>query len=345
MTFDNLTDVDFENFCYDLLDELGIQDINWRKGTGKKSSPSDDGRDIECTYCRYDSILGKNVLEKWFVESKHHKKGVPFKELSSAISWAEAETPDRLIIVCSNFLSNKCKDALKKYESNNKPKFKIEIWERPFLERKAINYPGLLQKYKLSCHDIFVDHLNSNHLEYMKNMPYNSLSQLFTALDLLSHIDLINISELSTVFYCFNDKEMKNVSSIKIINIMKEKIKKVAATISEQFAVQSFICLILNLLMMHINVEETDKMILDSQKSFQRVFRNEARIIEEMKKLTPDVDTSFVDDFIKRFFYQSPEEIIRRVKENVDLYNCFCDNVIGYLLKNDICIDNNSKEV
>ena len=44
-----LSPTDFEELCYDLLLKLGFKNINWRKGTGKTSSPSDGGRDIEAS--------------------------------------------------------------------------------------------------------------------------------------------------------------------------------------------------------------------------------------------------------------------------------------------------------
>ena len=47
-SLNHLTDTEFEQFCYDLLSELKFVNLNWRKGTGFSSSPSDRGRDIEC---------------------------------------------------------------------------------------------------------------------------------------------------------------------------------------------------------------------------------------------------------------------------------------------------------
>jgi hypothetical protein len=33
-SLDRLTETEFEEFCYDLLCELGCSNISWRKGTG-----------------------------------------------------------------------------------------------------------------------------------------------------------------------------------------------------------------------------------------------------------------------------------------------------------------------
>jgi hypothetical protein len=46
ISFANLDDVDFEEFCFDLLIELGFVNVDWRKGAPKKASPSDRGRDL-----------------------------------------------------------------------------------------------------------------------------------------------------------------------------------------------------------------------------------------------------------------------------------------------------------
>jgi hypothetical protein len=53
-SLDNLTDTQFEEFCYDLLADLGFTNMSWRKGPGFSSSPSDRGRDIECQLVRED---------------------------------------------------------------------------------------------------------------------------------------------------------------------------------------------------------------------------------------------------------------------------------------------------
>ncbi len=43
---DNLDPTDFEEFCHDLLIEFGLVNVDWRKGTPKRASPSDRGRDL-----------------------------------------------------------------------------------------------------------------------------------------------------------------------------------------------------------------------------------------------------------------------------------------------------------
>lgn len=147
-SLNHLTDVDFEQFCYDLLLELKFINLNWRKGTGFATSPSDRGRDIECQHTLED-IDGSIYLEKWFVECKHYQQGVPPDKLQGALAWATAERPDKLLIIASNFLSNPTKDYLASYIQNTRPSFRIKYWEKPDLERLSRDKPILLRKYKL----------------------------------------------------------------------------------------------------------------------------------------------------------------------------------------------------
>lgn len=147
-SFDHLTEVEFESFCYDLLWEMGFTNIDWRKGTGLASSPSDHGRDIECQL-KVTDIDGEVYIEKWFVECKHYKQGVPIEKLQNALAWAISERPNKLLIIASNFLSNPTKDALKSYIDKQKPSFLIKIWEKPLLERLCIKKVDLLRKYEI----------------------------------------------------------------------------------------------------------------------------------------------------------------------------------------------------
>ena len=140
-SLDHLTDTQFEEFCYDLLSELGFTNMSWRKGTGLSSSSSDRGRVIECQLVRED-VDGDTFLETWFVECKHYKQGVPPDAIHGAISWATSERPDKLLFIASNFLSNPTKDFLKDYHNNNRPR----------LEKLSLDKLNLLRKYKALAH-------------------------------------------------------------------------------------------------------------------------------------------------------------------------------------------------
>jgi Restriction endonuclease len=115
-----------------LMRELGFVNLDWRKGTGHASSPSDSGRDIVAELPKVD-VGGRKYHETWFVDCKHQTSGVPPAKVQSLLSWAEAERADVALVIASNYLSNRCKDFLKTYESNNRPRFRIRYWERPDL--------------------------------------------------------------------------------------------------------------------------------------------------------------------------------------------------------------------
>jgi hypothetical protein len=134
LDFDGYNETDFERFCFDLLDELGFVNLDWRKGTALPSSPADRGRDIEALFVNTD-VDGSKRLERWFVDCKHSKSGVPPERLTGLLTWAGAERPDVALVIASGFLSNGAKDYLRQYENNNRPPFRIKFWERPDLER------------------------------------------------------------------------------------------------------------------------------------------------------------------------------------------------------------------
>jgi Restriction endonuclease len=143
---DDMNETEFEEFCYNLLGELGFVNLDWRKGTGLKSSPSDSGRDIVAQLPR-EEIDGRRYNETWFVDSKHHKRGVPPTKVTGLLAWAEAERADVALIVASNYLSNPCKDFLRAYETNNRPHFRIRYWERPNLQRLLEGREEFVNRY------------------------------------------------------------------------------------------------------------------------------------------------------------------------------------------------------
>jgi hypothetical protein len=147
LTFEGLDETDFEEFCFELLGELdGFSNIDWRKGTPKKASPSDSGRDIVAHVERHD-VDGSKHVERWFIDCKHYDRGVPPQALQGLLAWAQAERPHVALIVASGFLSNAAKDYIRSYEDNNRPPFRIEYWERPILDKLTRGNRELLERY------------------------------------------------------------------------------------------------------------------------------------------------------------------------------------------------------
>jgi hypothetical protein len=132
ISFSHLSPTEFEELCYEVLKSMGFVNLNWRKGTPKAASPADSGRDIEAQFLKID-VDKTQDFEGWFIDCKHHEKGVPASEMDNLLAWAQAERPQVTLIIASGFLSNSAKDHLRQYEKNNRPPFKIKIWEAPEL--------------------------------------------------------------------------------------------------------------------------------------------------------------------------------------------------------------------
>ncbi|GEK80148.1 hypothetical protein ABA31_14990 [Agrococcus baldri] len=148
LSFDNLDATEFEEFCFDVLKQAGYINVDWRKGTAKKASPSDRGRDIVAERERTD-VDGLKYTERWFVDSKHYEKGVPPEALQGLMTWAEAEQPDVVLVMASGYLSNPAKDWLDQYQKNRRPPFRIRHWERPQLADIVTAHPDLIYKHNV----------------------------------------------------------------------------------------------------------------------------------------------------------------------------------------------------
>ncbi len=180
--FDTLDPTKFEEFCYDLLLSLSPAQLDWRKGTPLGSSPSDHGRDLEATFLKTE-IDGSQIFEKWHIECKHYEKGVPPDKLNGALSWAMAARPDVLLIIASGYLSNACKAHLEIFKQNNKPPFRLLVWERKKLETLTSGNMKLRAKYGLTNDLPFMRLINNFHAEHTLNSHYNSIPFFLSAMD------------------------------------------------------------------------------------------------------------------------------------------------------------------
>lgn len=129
--FENLSPTNFEEFCFDLMKEVGFVNVDWRKGTPKDASPADGGRDIVAEWPTSD-VDGHIYHETWFVDCKHYKTGVPPDALHGLTTWAQAERPSVALVIASGFLSNPAKDWMERYRATQPP-FRLRHWERPQL--------------------------------------------------------------------------------------------------------------------------------------------------------------------------------------------------------------------
>jgi hypothetical protein len=183
MTFDKLNDGEFEELIFDLLVALGFKNVNWRRGTGKGGATADQGRDIVADEVRTD-LGGGTHFDKWFIQCKHYKSGVPPQKIEDALAWATAERPDVLLIVASNFLSNPAKAFLESYRQNNRPAFRIRIWERKDLEKFLSSQPRIVHDYELTPFNPFLD-AHPAHVYYAMVPTYNTIDYFFEQVDKL----------------------------------------------------------------------------------------------------------------------------------------------------------------
>jgi hypothetical protein len=334
-TLNRLSDTEFEEFCYDLLKELGFINLNWRKGTGKTSSPSDSGRDIEAQKISIDDVDGETILENWFFECKHYTKGIPPEKIQGALSWANTENPDKLVILASNFLSNPCKEYIKKYVKNNKPKYKIKTWENKELEKFSFGKIKLLRKYKLSEGLDFINLIHPVHLIYSLKEQYNTLDYLFSILDKYDSTkrnDLIINSYPSFINIHFRKpvtgKETLGELQIEDLNyhFIKKHCYELKSSLPETFIVNSFMNLILGCAF-HFG----DKTILDD------LIKNNQDLISSLKEKIKanEKEKDKLESLIKEI-QERVKELPKRTEHYYSLYVDFCENVISKLLVEDI---------
>jgi len=325
-SFDHLDSTTFEQFCYDLLVEMGFSNVTWRKGTGLETSPADQGRDIECEFLKKD--IGETYLEKWFVEAKHYKTGVPPEKLHSAITWAESKRPDVLLFIVSNFLSNPAKEYLEAYKQNNKPSFRIRVFERPDIECYTAEKKRLLQKYKLSTPYKFLSLLHPAHIQYLKFYAINTLDYFFKVIDTLDPVKrdkifdcIFHVVIAPRFFTPRSDNE-------KIADLMldkcdygafKKKCYELEKYTSDVFLIPSIMNFTLNTLL-----DYGDSFSLDI-----KIKRNQ-ELVASLEK-----GTNLKNLEIRKQMIQTVKGVIDRLpeqtKEYYQLYQEFCESVIPKL--------------
>jgi hypothetical protein len=136
--FESLDSVAFEELCFDLLARFGFHALVWRQGG------ADSGRDIEASYT-VAHPLAKHYDDRWFVECKLYKVGVPVEELASKVAWAEAEKPAHFLIITSSYLSNNTRIWLEKRTAS--APFKTHVIEGKQLKQMLLGFGDLVERY------------------------------------------------------------------------------------------------------------------------------------------------------------------------------------------------------
>jgi len=363
-SFDHLDETQFEEFCYDLLGEVGFINRNWRKGTGLSSSPSDRGRDIECEREMTEPV-GNKYLEKWFVECKHYKKGVPPEKLQGLLAWANAERPNHVLIIASNFFSNPAKDYIESYNTNNNPPFRIHIWERPELEKLVVGKSGLLRKYGIGGEFPFLSILHPIHLVYLRRGPLNSLDYFFNVLDKLDSEKRDSV--LSWVNYAIIKPRMRKPVSGKetlkellidevSYDVFKAKCRDIIQVMDQHLFVFGLVSFILERQFLIGDLTNMDTVIERHESDiagFQNLLRGLDADSGEAKdnldlylEIAKGRDLTFSEEGLRETLEaiiarltESLKDVENRTRGNYSLYVSFCENVLSELLKESIFLN------
>jgi len=348
-SLDHLTSTEFENFCFDLLGELGFVNISWRKGTGLESSPSDSGRDIECKR-EITDVDGNRYFETWFIECKHYIEGVPPTKIQGVLSWAMAENPDKVLIIVSNFLSNPTKDYLETYEQRNRPKFKIKSWEKPDIEKLTLGKSKILKKYKIVGDFPFIQILHPAHLLYMKGLQFNSLKYLFDCLD---NLDTKKRDEVLYWTYesiispryrkSTNDKE--TLKDLRIDEVSYNTFKKKCHQINKLQSINE-----MDLVFLIVSTTLNAWIAIgDTTTIDETIHRAKSRIEFTQQAINDEIPPDILDDYaigifknkerlkkILAFMEESLPKIQGNIQESYNLYEYFCENVVARLLQEEL---------
>ncbi len=138
ITFSELSPIEFENLCYDMLMAEGFHSVKWNRGG------ADGGRDLEAAL-PFSSPFTSLHYTKWFFECKHYTSGVSPESLSSKITWADAEQPDFLVIFLSTYLTKGAKEWVSKIQTARR--YKIIIVEGEELKTRLVSIQHLIPKY------------------------------------------------------------------------------------------------------------------------------------------------------------------------------------------------------
>lgn len=348
-SLDHLTPTEFENFYFELLGELGFVNISWRKGTGLASSPSDSGRDIECKL-EVTDIDGNKSFETWFVECKHYTEGVPPTKIQGILAWATAESPDKVLIIASNFLSNPAKDSLVSYERNNRPKFKIRFWEKPHLEKITIGYSQLLKKYRAVGEFPFIQILHPAHLLYMKGLQFNSIKYLFECLDNLDvkkRDEILHWAYESIIQprYRESTNEKETLGDLRIDEVSYNAFKKKCKQIIEEKSISE-----LQLVFLIINITLNAWIAMGDITSVDEPIQRTKSLIEFLQQLIDDdVPVDNIDEYaielvkdkeqlkqMQKLLKERMPQVRENTQRHYELYEYFCENVVARLLQENL---------
>lgn len=303
--------------------------MSWRKGTPLPSTPSDQGRDIECTFLR-NGFAGESFRERYFVECKHHARAVPSMELNTALSAAGAGRPEVLLFIVSGFLSNSAKTHLDKYTESNRPSFRVQVWERPDLARHLARFPALLRKYSLGAPEVHLSLLHPAHVEYIRRMPLVTRHELIGVLDGLDPAErdsAIGFTVLAVVRPTFRRAESGNESLAELseqrLDYPMFKARLLAADVDDTLLVSGILSMTLQGMFG----------IADSSRipEIQDRYRGFIAFLQKRRDAA-GADRALIDDMIRKN-ERDLSDVEARSERNYRSYVAFCERVLEPLME------------
>lgn len=137
----NLTPSQFENLTYDLLHEMGMQNLCWR------TPGPDGGRDIEGVLSVRD-FSGQISVQKWYVECKRYTGSVDWPTIFGKVSYAKNHNADFLLMVSPSKFSPTALSETKVW--NQREQLQIKLWPDHDIYLQVQNCPNVIAKYSLS---------------------------------------------------------------------------------------------------------------------------------------------------------------------------------------------------
>src|SRR5690606_243066 len=130
----------FEELCFDLLVKYQFYSLVWRQGG------ADSGRDIEANFTASNSLTGQ-YTEKWYIECKHHKKGLEIIDMNTKIRWETVCDIDHFILITTSYLTKSTREWINaKCKSFN---FRVHLIEGKELKSRLLQFPELVNMYFL----------------------------------------------------------------------------------------------------------------------------------------------------------------------------------------------------
>jgi hypothetical protein len=140
-TLRSLTPSEFENLSFDLLQELGVENLVWR------TPGADGGRDIEGDLPVRD-LSGSLVHQRWFVECKRYRSAIDWPTVWNKASFAQNNDADFLLLMTTAAPSPSCETEISKWNAGKRRPI-IRAWRGYQLQRILSRFPAIRVKYGL----------------------------------------------------------------------------------------------------------------------------------------------------------------------------------------------------